>query len=136
MFKLVQQATENVWSEPMKTNRNSRRFAEQAKEALAQIILFELNDPHVEFVTVTGCDVSVDKSYIQAYITTDSPHTQKAVDALNHAKGRIRTELGKRLHWRVTPKIDFMVDPATEAAERLSYALENVPPSLKKKEDE
>lgn len=118
----------------MKTNKNSRRFAEQAREALAQIILFELNDPHVEFVTVTACDVSVDKSYIQAYVTTDSPHTSEAVAALNRAKGRIRSELGKRLHWRVTPKIDFMVDPATEAAERLSYALENVPPTLRAKE--
>lgn len=119
----------------MKTNKNSRRFSEQAKEALAQIILFELNDPDVEFVTVTGADVSVDKSYIQAFITTETANSQKAVDALDHAKGFIRTELGKRLHWRVTPNIDFFVDPATEAAERLTYALENVPPTLQKERE-
>lgn len=120
----------------MKTNKNSRRFGEQAKEALAQVILYELNDPDVAFVTITAADVSVDKSYIQAYITTDTPHCQTAVDALNHAKGRIRKELGKRLHWRVTPQIDFYIDPATEAAERLSHALEELPPTLAKERNE
>lgn len=116
----------------MKTNKNSRRFSEQAKEALAQVLLFDLDDPEFSFITVTGTDVSVDKSSVQAYITTQDTRSEEALDALNRAKGRIRTELGRRLHWRVTPKIDFFLDPATKAAERLSYALQNVPPTLAK----
>ena len=116
----------------MKTNKNSRRFSEQAKEALAQILLFELDNPEFALVTVTGTDVSVDKSYIQAYITTQDGNSEEALEILNRAKGRIRTDLGHRLHWRVTPKIDFFLDPATEAAERLTYALQNVPPTLAK----
>ena len=56
----------------MKQNNNSRRMAELAREKLGYILLFEISDPDLELVTLTGCEVSVDKSMLKAYVSCDS----------------------------------------------------------------
>ena len=56
----------------MKQNRNSRRVNEQAREKLASILLFEVADPELALVTLTGVEVSVDKSVLRAYVSCES----------------------------------------------------------------
>lgn len=120
----------------MKQNKNSRRVAEQAREALAHILLFDVADPDLKLVTVTGCEVSVDKSFMRAYISCEPERYEEVLAALNRAKGRIRSLLGRALRWRVTPEIDFRIDSSTDEAERIGRALENVPPTLGVEKDE
>ena len=52
---------QNRREENMKQNQYSRRTNEIAREKLANILLFEISDP-ISSLTVTGCEVSVDKS--------------------------------------------------------------------------
>ena len=47
----------------MKQNQNSRRIDEMAREKLGYILLFEVSDPDLELVTLTGFEVSVDKTF-------------------------------------------------------------------------
>ena len=49
----------------MKQNQNSRRTNERAREKLASILLFEISDPDLELVTITGVEVSVDRSFMR-----------------------------------------------------------------------
>ena len=41
----------------MKQGSSSRRVNEQAREVIASIILFEMTDPRLDMVTITGCEV-------------------------------------------------------------------------------
>ncbi len=120
----------------MKQNRNSRRINEQAREKLASILLFEISDPDLALVTVTGVEVSVDKSFMRAYISCDSDRYDEVTSALARAKGRVRSLLGRSLGWRVTPELDFRIDVTTDEAERIARALEVVPPTLGVEKDE
>lgn len=120
----------------MKQNQNSRRVNEQAREALATILLFEVSDPDLHLVTVTGCEVSVDKSFMRAYVTCEADRYQEVLDALGRAKGHIRSQLARTLHWRVVPELAFRIDTTTDEAERIGRALENVPPTLAVEKDE
>ncbi len=120
----------------MKQNRNSRRINEQAREKLASILLFEISDPDLALVTVTGVEVSVDKSFMRAYISCDSDRYDEVTSALARAKGRVRSLLGRSLGWRVTPELDFRIDATTDEAERIARALEVVPPTLGVEKDE
>ncbi len=120
----------------MKQNRNSRRINEQAREKLASILLFEISDPDLALVTVTGVEVSVDKSFMRAYISCDNDRYDEVSAALARAKGRVRSLLGRSLGWRVTPEIDFKIDVTTDEAERIARALEVVPPTLGVEKDE
>ena len=120
----------------MKQNANSRRLAEAAREKLGYILLFEVQDPSLEFVTITGCEVSIDKSLLRVYVSSEPSRYEEVSAALARAKGRIRSLLGRSLGWRVTPDISFVIDTTTDDAERIMRALEDVPPTLAIEKDE
>ena len=120
----------------MKQNSNSRRMAEQAREKLGYILLFEMSDPELELVTLTGCEVSIDKSLLKAYVSCAEERYDDVRAALARAKGRIRSLLGHALGWRVTPELVFEIDTTTDEAERIAQALLDVPPTLSVEKDE
>lgn len=120
----------------MKQNQFSRRTNEIAREKLSWILLFEISDPDLQLVTVTSCEVSVDKSFMRAYVSCEPDRNEKVLAALKRAKGRIRSLLGHALNWRVTPELDFKIDTTTDEAERIAQALEVVPPTLGVEKDE
>ena len=120
----------------MKQNQNSRRTNERARVKLANILLFEISDPDLALVTITGVEVSVDKSYLRAYVSCDAERYDEVEAALARAKGRIRSLLGRSLGWRVTPELDFRIDTTTDEAERISRALEDAPATLSVEKDE
>ncbi|MDO4796661.1 MAG: 30S ribosome-binding factor RbfA [Coriobacteriales bacterium] len=120
----------------MKQNSNSRRMGELAREKLGYILLFEMSDPALRLITLTGVEVSMDKSMMRAYISCEKSRYHKVSQALERAKGRIRSKLGHSLGWRVTPDIVFVIDTTTDEAERIAQALEDVPPTLSVEKDE
>lgn len=120
----------------MKQNNNSRRMAEQAREKLGYILLFEVNDPALDLVTLTGCEVSIDKSMLRAYVSCDAARYDEVRAALQRAKGRIRSLLGHSLGWRVTPEIAFEIDTTVDDAEHIAQMLEDVPESMSVEKDE
>ena len=120
----------------MKQNQFSRRTNEIAREKLSWILLFEISDPDLQLVTITSCEVSVDKSFMRAYVSCEPDCYDKVLAALKRAKGRIRSLLGHALNWRVTPELDFKIDTTTDEAERIAQALEVVPPTLGVEKDE
>ena len=120
----------------MKQNQFSRRTNEIARERLSWILLFEISDPDLQLVTVTSCEVSVDKSFMRAYVSCEPDRYDQVLAALKRAKGRIRSLLGHALNWRVTPELDFKIDTTTDEAERIAQALEVVPPTLGVEKDE
>lgn len=120
----------------MKQNSNSRRMGELAREKLGYILLFEVSDPALDLITLTGVEVSMDKSMLRAYISCDSSRYDEVETALARAKGRIRSLLGRSLGWRVTPEIIFAIDTTTDEAERIAQALEDAPPTIGVEKDE
>ena len=109
----------------MKQNSSSRRVNEQARQVIAEIIMFEVSDPRVSMVTVTGCEVSFDRTACNVYITSTPGTYDEALAALKNASGHIRTLMGKKLTWRTAPELRFFLDKSVDEAERIAKALEN-----------
>ena len=120
----------------MKQKSGSRRSNELAREKLANILLYEIADPDLAFVTITGVEVSVDRSFMRVYVSCEPDRYDEVLAALARAKGRIRSLLGRSLGWRVTPEIAFTIDTTTDEAERIARALENVPETMSIEKDE
>lgn len=120
----------------MKQNAASRRSGQIAREKLASILLFEVSDPELDLVTVTGVDVSVDRTFMRAYVSCAPKRYDDVMAALGRAKGRIRSLLGHALGWRVTPELAFSIDTSTDEAERIARALEQRPPTIDVEKDE
>jgi ribosome-binding factor A len=114
----------------MKQTPNSRRLNEQAREVVASILIDEISDPRLGLITVTGAEVSPDRSVMIVYVSTDPGRYDEVLEGLESAKGRIRSLVGKAITWRVTPEIRFFIDRSVDSGERITEALKEVPPSL------
>lgn len=120
----------------MKQNNATRRLGEQLREKLGYILLFEVSDPRLDLVTLTGVEVSIDRSFARVFVSCDGDRYEEVLEALGSAKGRIRSLLARSLDWRVTPELDFRIDRSTDEAERIARALENVPETIGIEKDE
>ncbi len=120
----------------MKQNAATRRLSEQLREKLGYILLFEISDPRLDLVTLTGVEVAIDRSFARVFVSCDGDRYDEVLAALGAAKGRIRSLLARSLDWRVTPELEFRIDRSTDEAERISRALENVPETLSVEKDE
>ena len=109
----------------MKQGASSRRVNEQARQVIAEIIMFEISDPRFNLVTITGCEVSFDRSVCNVYYTAEPKHYEEVEAAFKNAAGRIRTLMGKKLTWRVAPELRFFLDKSVDQAERIAIALES-----------
>ena len=107
----------------MKQNSSNRRVNEQAREVVASILLFEISDPRLSMVTITGCEVSFDRSACNVYYTTEPDRYEDVAAAFAKAGGRIRSLMAKQLSWRVAPELRFILDKSVDQAERIASAL-------------
>lgn len=93
------------------------RVSEDIKREIIAVIR-ELKDPRVmdKMLTVVRAEVSSDASYAKVYISAmEGLETAKeAVKGLKSATGFIRREVGKRLHLRKTPELNFVADDSIE----------------------
>ena len=87
--------------------------------------MFEFSDPRLSLITVTGCEVSFDRSVCNVYYTTAPGSYEDAQEAFGKAAGRIRSILAKKLSWRTSPELRFFIDESVDEAERIARALEN-----------
>jgi ribosome-binding factor A len=114
----------------MKQTPNTRRLNEQAREVVASLLLTEVSDPRLELVTVTGAEVSPDRSVLIVFVCASADRYDEVLAGLESAKGRIRSLLGRALGWRVTPELRFYIDKSVDSGMRIEAALKAVPPSL------
>ena len=120
----------------MKQTPATRRLSEQLREKLGYILLYEIADPRLDLVTITGVEVAQDRSYARIFVSCDADRYEEVLGALAQAKGHIRSLLARALDWRIVPELDFRIDRSTDEAMRIAAALENVPPTIGVAKDE
>lgn len=107
----------------MKQSSSNRRVNEQAREVISEILLFEISDPRLDMVTITGVEVSYDRSVANVYYSTEPSRYTEVAQAFNAAAGRIRSLMAKNLSWRVAPELRFHLDESVDNAQRIAEAL-------------
>ena len=120
----------------MKQNNATRRLSQQLIEKLGYILLFEISDPRLDMITLTGAEVSIDRSFARIFVAADETRYDEVMEALGAAKGRIRSLLAHSLDWRQVPELDFRIDRSTDEAQRIARALADVPETLAVEKDE
>ena len=94
----------------MKQGSSSRKVNEQAREVIANILLFEMTDPRLSMVTITSCEVSFDRSVANVFYTTEPSRYVEVAEAFQAASGRIRSLMAKQLlkqiqHYPKSPSV-------------------------------
>ena len=105
--------------------RRPERLAEELREEIARMIISELKDPRLGFVTVTRVELAHDLRYARVHVGVlgDDAEREKSLAALRGAAGFIRRELGRRLRIHHSPEVDFRYDKGLDATDRVARLL-------------
>lgn len=94
----------------------------------ASAIIHKIKDPRVGFVTVTDVAVTRDLRHATIFLSTIRRGRQReqSLAALEHAKGYIRSELGKRVRMKYLPEITLALDESVETGDRIERLIRQV----------
>ena len=105
--------------------RRTKRVSEALREEIAEIVGFELDDPRLRSVEVTGVMVSSDGRGARVLVTVrgGAPEQKEALTALDHARVRVRAEVARRLSLRRVPEVHFELDRFGDVESRIDVLL-------------
>jgi ribosome-binding factor A len=112
-------------------SRRNDRLAEEVREEVARIVGTGLKDPRIGFVTVIRVELTADLRNARVYvgILGGPADRDKTLAGLQQAAGFIRRELGRRIHVRHTPELQFRYDEGLDATARVARLLEEAMPA-------
>lgn len=102
-----------------------RRLTEVVKQRASQVILMELKDPRLGFLTVTRVKLAKDLTMATIFwsIIGSKGDRSKTAHALEDARGYIQSAVAKVMGTRVTPRITLKYDPSMERAQKVHETL-------------
>lgn len=102
----------------------SKRIEMLIKKNISDIILFELHDKKLGFVTVTDVKMSKDYQYARIYVSFLNAKDPIAnLEVLKKARGFIRSSLSKKMDIYKIPQLEFILDDSYENAKHLEDIL-------------
>ena len=111
----------------MAKNIRIERLNDAFQEEISMILMIEIKDEDIKFVTITGVETTSDLSYAKVYFTVlDNDKRKKTLDALNKAASFIRGELSKRIEIRHTPELKFIYDESIEYGQHIEKIIEKI----------
>lgn len=105
------------------------RVEDLLRVELSELLRREVNDPRARLATIGRIAVSPDLRHARIAVSAlgSDEEREGAVDALNHARGFLRSRLAARLRrLRVVPDLEFHLDRGAEHSQRISSLLEEL----------
>ena len=104
------------------------RISDQIQDEISRLLLRELRDPRIGFVTITGASVSPDLRTARVFVSVlGAPEIREdSLRALNSAAGFLRRGLFKRLRLRYSPVLEFVLDDSLDRGERIERLLNDI----------
>lgn len=114
------------------------KLQELMKQEISQIILRELKDPRIGFVTVTDVEVTGDLREAKAYVSImgGEKQVEDSWRGLQSSLGYIRREIGRRIRLRFTPELSFALDRSLDYSAHIQELLLKVQKEAEQKEEE
>jgi ribosome-binding factor A len=104
------------------------RLASEIVRQTGQILIQELRDPRLGFVTVTRAKVSDDYKHAKIFVSVMGTKKKKklTLSGLKSAQGYVQRELARRIQMRSFPVINFELDESIEKAFKVTQLLDQV----------
>ena len=104
------------------------RVAQQLKREISRLLLLEIMDPRIGFLTITQVKISSDLKIARIYYTTlgDEESKNKTQEGLEKASGYIRKCIAQRVKLKFVPEIEFYYDEELTRALKLEKILDEL----------
>ena len=112
----------------IKNYARSDRVADVLQKEICQLLLKEVKDPHLGFITITGVVVTWDLKLAKIFYTLlGSPdQAEESSRALRRITPFIKKQLGRKLHLRSIPDISFRYDHSLEYGTKIDTILDSL----------
>jgi ribosome-binding factor A len=104
------------------------RVADQIRSELATLLVREVHDPGIGFVTLTRVQVSPDLQVARVMYTVlgDAKAREASARALGRAATFLRRQIGSRLRLKRTPELRFIYDDSVAGQDRIERILNDL----------
>jgi ribosome-binding factor A len=104
------------------------RVSDLIKDEISRLLLREVRDPRIGFVTITGASVSADLKSVRVHVSVLAPPEarRESLKALNAASGFFRRSLFKNLGLRFAPAVSFHLDESLDRGDRIERVLRQI----------
>jgi ribosome-binding factor A len=121
----------------MKSFQRSDRLAVQIQRDISRLLETELADQLPSMVTITHVKLTKDLNYARVFYSCLGSEADRAQaeEFLMSERKRLRSLVGRNLHIRHIPEIDFKFDPSVEHGARIEQLLEEIKKERGDKQD-
>ena len=101
------------------------KLQELIKQETGKMLLNDIKDPRIGFVTVTDVEMTGDLREAKIFFSVmgDAQQVKNSLEGLNSALGFVRREIGKRIRLRFTPEISFALDTSLDYGDHIQKLL-------------
>ena len=103
----------------------AKKIADRIKVVVAEQLEYRVKDERLGFVTITDVRVTGDLQHASVFYTVFGSDEERAATsaALESARGKVRTAVGRQIGIRLTPSLEFIADALPEGAAHLEEVL-------------
>jgi len=103
----------------------AKKIADRIKVLVAETLEYRVKDERLGFVTITDVRVTGDLQNASVFYTVFGDEAERAetAAALESAKGKLRSAVGKGIGIRLTPTLEFIPDALPEGAAHMEDLL-------------
>ena len=111
-------------------NRRLEKMNGLIKEAVSEILLYKSKDPRLNSLSITEVKVTADlkKAHVLYSHLGGDAEKEAVKNALEKARGFVRSALSERLNLRYTPEVRFEFDRNLEYAHHINDVLRELKP--------
>ena len=104
------------------------RLSSEIVRQTGMILMQELRDPRLGFMTVTRVKVSDDYKYAKIFVSIMGSKKQKklGLSGLKSAQGFVQRELSRRIRMRQFPSIHFELDESIDKAFKITKIMDDI----------
>ena len=101
------------------------KLQELIKQETSKMLLYDIKDPRIGFVTVTDVEMTGDLREAKIFVSImgNEEQIKSSMEGLQSALGFVRREIGKRIRLRFTPEISFAPDKSLDYSEHIQKLL-------------
>ncbi|MGB0954286.1 MAG: 30S ribosome-binding factor RbfA [Planctomycetota bacterium] len=113
----------------MASERRQAQIAKRIQQKISELLLHEIRDPRIGFVTITGVTITRDLTVAKVRWSVLEPKEKSRVEHMfRHANSFLRREVAREINIRSAPTLQFEFDQGLAAAARIEEVLRKVLP--------
>jgi ribosome-binding factor A len=104
------------------------RVGEELRVELSTLLMREVHDPGIGFITLTRVQVTPDLQQARVYYTTlgDERARRETARALRRAAPFLRRRIGTAVRLKRVPELEFIFDKSIEQQDRIEQLLQEI----------